>query len=296
MEAGSVVWFTLSTSLLPPRIVGLDQSEMIRLHLGCTFVYELPVPVPALLQVAIRRDGEAVVRHEAWDVRPAVELTELSDPYGNTLRRVALPPGEVHIGYDAVVDVSDQPDEMDAGAKQHPIEALPAGALHFLLASRYCESDELGPAALELFAGTAPGWPRVQAISDWVHGSLRFESGSSDQATSAVDVYRRQRGVCRDFAHLFIAFCRAMNIPARYVFGYLPDLFVPPAPDPMDFCAWAEVYLGGRWWTFDPRNNQRRVGRVVVGRGQDAVDVAMITTWGPAQLRSLRVWADEAAP
>src|SRR5207302_7095478 len=144
--------------------------------------------------------------------------------------------------------------------------------------------------------GTVPGWQRAQAISDWVHDGLQFEYGSSSSVTSAVDVYRRRRGVCRDFAHLFVAFCRAMNVPARYVFGYLPDLFVPPAADPMDFSAWAEVYLGGRWWTFDPRNNQPRVGHVVVGRGRDAVDVAMITTWGPAELRSLRVWADEAAP
>ena len=268
---------------------------MIRLRLGCTFDYELPVAVPALLQVAVRRNDGTVIRDEAWDVRPTVELTELSDPYGNMPRRVALPPGEAHIGYDAVVEVPDWPDPMDAGAVQHPIEELPAEALHFLLASRYCESDELAPAAIELFGKTALGWPRAQAISDWVHDSVRFEYGSSDQATSAMDVYRRRRGVCRDFAHLFVALCRAMSIPARYVFGYLPDLFVPPAPDPMDFCAWAEVYLGGRWWTFDPRNNQRRVGHVVVGRGRDAVDVAMITTWGPAQLQSLRVWADEAA-
>jgi transglutaminase-like putative cysteine protease len=285
----------MSTWSLAARIVFLGQREMVRLRLGCTFVYELPAPVPALLQVAVRRDGGAVVRDETWDVRPAVELTELSDPYGNTPRRAALPPGEVRIGYDALVDVSDRPDEMDGGAVQHPIEELPAEALHFLLASRYCESDELAPAALELFGATAPGWARAQAISDWVHEHLEFAYGSSGPVTSAADVYARRRGVCRDFAHLFVAFCRAMNIPARYVFGYLPDLFVPPAPDPMDFCAWAEVYLGGRWWTFDPRNNQRRVGHVVIGRGRDAVDVAMVTTWGPAELRSLRVWADEVA-
>ena len=128
-----------------------------------------------------------------------------------------------------------------------------------------------------------------------MHESLRFRYGSSDRLTTASDAYDCREGVCRDFAHLFIAFCRAMNVPARYVFGYLPDLFVEPPGHPMDFCAWAEVYLGGRWWTFDPRNNQRRVGRVVIGRGRDAVDVAMVTTWGPAEFRAMEVTAEEAA-
>ncbi len=260
------------------------------------FAYELPDAVPALLQVAARTGESADVLSETWELDPAADLVELSDLYGNAIRRTVLAPGGVRIRYDAVVDVPGRPDEMDAGARQHAIEELPAEALHYLLASRYCQSDVLAPPALDLFGSTPPGWARAQAICDWVHGNVQFRSGSSDQHTTAMDVCGSREGVCRDFAHLFISFCRALNIPARYVFGYLPDLFVEPPFDPMDFCAWAEVYLGGRWWTFDPRNNQRRVGRVVIGRGRDAVDVAMVTTWGRAELGALHVWAQEVAP
>ncbi len=271
-------------------------KDRIRLRVGCMFAYDMPEAVPALLQVAARTGESADVLRETWELDPAADLVELSDLYGNAITRAVLGPGAVRIRYDAVVDVPGRPDEMDAGARQHAIEELPAEALHYLLASRYCESDTLAPRAFDLFGSMPPGWALAQAISDWVHGNVQFRYGSSDQHTSAMDVCDSREGVCRDFAHLFITFCRAMNIPARYVFGYLPDLFVEPPPDPMDFCAWAEVYLGGRWWTFDPRNNQPRVGRVVIGRGRDAVDVAMVTTWGRAELGALEVWAEEVAP
>jgi transglutaminase-like putative cysteine protease len=180
-------------------------------------------------------------------------------------------------------------------AEQLPVEQLPGQLLHFTLPSRYCLSDELMSMAWELFGQTPPGGARVQAICDWVHDNIKFKYGTSNPLTTVVDVYNNRIGVCRDFAHLAISFCRAMNIPARYVFGYLPDLYVPLDPNPMDFAAWMEVYLGDRWWTFDPRNNVRRVGRVLIGRGRDALDVAMLTTFGPATLRSMTVWADVAA-
>lgn len=230
---------------------------------------------------------------ESWEVKPEAALTEFTDLFGNANRRVVLGVGDARLRYDAVVEVPDLVDDLGEGAPQHPIEELPGHVTHFLLPSRYCVSDLLMPTAWELFGGTAPGWSRAQAISDRVHDHLGFEYGASDPQTTAKDAWDRQRGVCRDFAHLFIAFCRAMNVPARYVFGYLPDIGVEPPDDPMDFCAWAEVYLGGRWWTFDPRNNRRRVGRVVIGRGRDAVDVAMVTSWGPATLREMEVWADQ---
>jgi len=146
--------------------------------------------------------------------------------------------------------------------------------------------------AWELFGATEPGGARVQAICDWVHDNIAFQYGTSNPLTTAVDVLEQRKGVCRDLAHVAITFCRALNIPARYVFGYLPDIYVPPNPAPMDFAAWMEVYLGDRWWTFDPRNNERRVGRVLIGRGRDALDVAMLTTFGPAVFRSMAVWAD----
>jgi transglutaminase-like putative cysteine protease len=270
-------------------------KDRFRLRVGCTFTYRLAGSVPALVQVAARRGESVDVLRETWELDPAASLDELSDPYGNTIHRTTLGPGTSHVRYDATVGAPGQPDEVRPGAHQHAIEALPAEALHHLLASRYCESDALAPTALDLFGDGPAGWPLAQAICDWVHENVRFREGSSDLTTSARDVFARREGVCRDFAHLFIAFCRAMNIPARYVFGYLPDLFVDPSSSPMDFCAWAEVYLDGRWWTFDPRNNQRRVGRVVVGRGRDAVDVAMVTTWGAAELTGFEVWAEESA-
>jgi transglutaminase-like putative cysteine protease len=268
--------------------------DMLRLRVGCAITYGLAASVPALVQVAARRGESVDVLRETWELDPVAELDELSDPYGNTIHRVTLGPGTSRFRYDATVEVPGQPDEVRADAHQHAIEELPAEALHYLLASRYCESDALAPTALGLFGSGPAGWPLAQAICDWVHDNVRFRYGASDPTTSARDVCARREGVCRDFAHLFIAFCRAMNIPARYVFGYMPDLFVEPSSDPMDFCAWAEVYLDDRWWTFDPRNNRRRVGRVVVGRGRDAVDVAMMTTWGPAELTGLEVWAAES--
>jgi len=268
--------------------------DTLRLRVGCTFAYDLTGPSSALIQVAVQRPDVTGLLRQAWEVEPPADLTPLTDMYGNTIQRVALPAGPVRLGYDAIVEVPGRPDEADVGAPQHPIQDLPAETLHYLLASRYCVSDVLMSTAWELFGDAGAGWARAQAICDWVHDNVEFQYGSSGPLTTAKDVFDRRRGVCRDFAHLFIAFCRATNLPARYVFGYLPDLFVEPSPDPMDFCAWAEVYLGQRWWTFDPRNNRPRVGRVVIGRGRDAVDVAMLTTWGPAVFRSLEVWADEA--
>ncbi|MDQ4097731.1 MAG: transglutaminase family protein, partial [Actinomycetota bacterium] len=148
----------------------------------------------------------------------------------------------------------------------------------------------------DLFGATPGGWDRVQAVCNWTHEHIRYEMGSSDSLTSAVDVLENGAGVCRDLTHVGITFLRALNIPARYVSGYLPDIAVPPPDVPMDFCSWLETYLDGRWWTFDPRNNVPRMGRVVIGRGRDALDVAMATTYGAPVLRDMEVWADEVDP
>ena len=168
---------------------------------------------------------------------------------------------------------------------------LPDEVLNFVMPSRFCLPDELGHEAWQRFGDLAPGWRRVQAIVDFVHGHLEFVPGASNPWTTAADAYRSGQGVCRDFAHLAITFCRALNIPARYVFGYIPAIGVPAADEPMDFAAWFEAYLDGRWHTFDARNNRPRVGRVIVGRGRDAVDVALITSFGPLTLTGFRVWA-----
>jgi transglutaminase-like putative cysteine protease len=172
------------------------------------------------------------------------------------------------------------------------VQSLPDEVLTFVMPSRFCLPDELGHEAWQRFGGLTPGWGRVQAIVDYVHGHLEFMPGASNPWTTAADAYRAGQGVCRDFAHLAITFCRALNIPARYVFGYIPDINVPPPSEPMDFAAWFEAYLDGRWHTFDARNNTPRVGRVVVGRGRDAVDVALITSFGPLTLTGFEVRAE----
>jgi transglutaminase-like putative cysteine protease len=274
----------------------MEAMTPLRLRVGCEFTYQVSAPSPAVIQVAPRLGELARVIEDRWEVTPESTLEVTEDLYGNSLRRGVLGEGLARLCYDAVVEVPAELDAVDETARQHPIQELDGEKLHFLLPSRYCLSDELMSTAWELFGETAPGWTRAQAISDWVHSNLEFQYGSSNPLTTAKDAFEQRRGVCRDFAHVFIAFCRAMNIPTRYVFGYLPDIGVPPPDHPMDFCAWSECYLGDRWWTFDPRNNQRRVGRVVIGRGRDALDAAMVTTWGPAGFRSLKVWADALEP
>lgn len=267
-----------------------------RLRVGCTFHYDVAAPTPAMIQVAVDPRSVARLVDERWELHPAQPISCFIDLYGNVNRRTIFRRGPTSICYRADVEVPSEPDPWDETAPQQPVEELPGDVLHYLLASRYVESDQLSGLAWDLFGGTEPGWSRAQAICTWVHENLRFEYGASDWLTSARDALAAGKGVCRDFAHLFIALCRAMALPARYVFGYLPDADVEPAKVPMDFYGWAEVYLGGRWWTFDPRNDARRVGRVRVGRGRDASDVAMLTTWGPATFQQLVVWADEVTP
>jgi transglutaminase-like putative cysteine protease len=194
--------------------------------------------------------------------------------------------------YDALLEVPDTPDPERLDAAEVPPDQLPDEVLVYTLPSRFCPTQELADDAWSLFGSSPPGWRRVQAISDWVHGEVKFGYLDTSPLVTAMDVFNSRAGVCRDFAHLAVTLCRALNIPARYVFGYLPDIGVPAAPEPMDFCAWMEVFLDGRWWTFDPRNNQRRVGRALIGRGRDAVDVAMVTSFGGPELTSMTVWAD----
>lgn len=264
----------------------------MRVRVGCEFVWEAPGPTPSVWQVRAR--PEERVMSARWETDPEMGRPSFCDTFGNLCDRLVLPAGTTTLTYDAVVEVPDDPDPVAAGACQAPVDALPADALEFLLPSRFCQSDLLFDDAWKLFGHTEPGWGRVQAVSDWVHENLQFAMGSSVPTTTAADVYQSGEGVCRDFAHLGVTFCRALNVPARYVFGYLPDIGVPAPPEPMDFCAWFEAYLGDRWWTFDPRNNARRIGRVVIGRGRDAVDVAMVTTYGSPALQRMRVWADRA--
>ncbi|HKW07079.1 MAG TPA: transglutaminase family protein [Candidatus Dormibacteraeota bacterium] len=262
------------------------------MRVGCEFKYDVSAPTVATVQVRPRSDARHQLVTETWTTEPATPIDEYADYYGNPVKRFVMPMGELKLTYDAIVNVPDEKDPDALAAPQLSVEDVPGEVLHFTLPSRYCLSDQLMGLAWELFGNTEPSGARVQAICDWVHDNIKFQYGTSNPLTTAADVLDQRKGVCRDFAHLAITFCRALNIPARYVFGYLPDIYVEPPDSPMDFAAWMEVYLGDRWWTFDPRNNARRVGRVLIGRGRDALDVAMMTTFGPATFRSMKVWAD----
>jgi len=224
---------------------------------------------------------------------PPTPLTPYRDGFGNWCSRIVAPPGDIRISTNALVNDSGLPDRVDLFAPQHAVEDLPAETLVFLLGSRYCETDRLTEKAWALFGQTPPGWPRVKAICDFVHGHIAFGYQHARATKTALEAYNERMGVCRDYTHLAIAFCRCMNIPARYCTGYLGDIGVPASPDPMDFSAWFEAYLGGRWHTFDPRNNIPRIGRVLIAQGRDAADVPLSNTFGPNVLKSFKVWTDE---
>jgi transglutaminase-like putative cysteine protease len=224
---------------------------------------------------------------------PSIPLTAYRDGFGNWCTRIVAPQGRIRLLADAVVRDSGQPDIMVPNALQHFVQDLPEETLVYLQGSRYCETDRLSETAWSLF-GTAPlGWARVQAVCDFVHRHIGFGYEHARPTKSAMEVFNEGKGVCRDYAHLAIAFCRCLNIPARYCTGYLGDIGVPPSTNPMDFSAWFEVFLGGRWHTFDARNNVPRIGRVLIARGRDASDVAISSTFGPNTLASFKVWTDE---
>lgn len=263
---------------------------------GCEFAYEAAIPTVAIFQVQPDESMTVTRLSQTWTSEPNMSLRSYADLYGNPCTRVVLPVGHSTFRYQAEVEVPDAYEDMNEDANEITPDALPDDTLLYTLPSRYCLPDVLGAEAWSLFGSFAPGYRRVQAICSHVHSHLEFRYGSSTAWSTAADVFGTRLGVCRDFTHLAISFCRALNIPARYVFGYLPNLDVPFDPAPMDFAAWMEVWLDDRWWTFDPRNNVRRKGRVLIGRGRDAADVAMATTFGGPLLHTMTVRAEEVRP
>lgn len=250
-----------------------------------------PTAMVCLLSIHPERTAD-VRRPETTIFSPEVATRTYVDGFGNVCRRFVAPAGEFAMWTDGVVADSGAPDPVDLDAAEIPVADLPDECLVYLMGSRYCDTDRLSQTAWDLFGRTPSGWGRVQAICDFVNGHIAFGYEHASATRTALEAYQEGRGVCRDFAHLAIAFCRCMGIPARYVNGYLGDIGVPIAGE-MDFSAWIEVYLGGRWQTFDPRNNQRRIGRIVVARGRDAVDVPLINSFSPHVLNAFRVWAYE---
>ena len=264
-----------------------------RLLVGCEFTYEAEVPTLTVFQVQPDDSPLHTRRSESWVSTPNLSLRSYRDLYGNPCTRAVLPIGWSSLRYEATIEVVDAVEDADESAQEVAAEQLPDHTLIFTLPSRYCLPDVLADEAWDLFGSVAPGYGRVQAICDHVHQHLTFQYGSTSALSTAFDVNASGFGVCRDFTHLAISFCRAFNIPARYVFGYLPEMDVPPSGEPSDFAAWMEVWLDNQWWTFDPRNNARRKGRTVIGRGRDASDVAMATTYGGPRLNQMTVMAQE---
>jgi transglutaminase-like putative cysteine protease len=235
---------------------------------------------------------EALRTPTAFHTTPSVETTTYIDLFGNRRRRLVAPAGQLNLWGDATIEDDGLTDPVRWDAPEVPPAELPDDCLVYLLGSRYCETDRLSQVAWDRFGNLPAGWGRVQAICDFVHAHIKFDYMQADSTRGSSDVYNQQVGVCRDFAHLAITFCRCLNIPARYVNGHLGDIGVPVV-EPMDFSAWIEVFLDGRWYTFDPRNNMPRIGRVVIARGRDAADIPLINSFGPHTLNSFRVWTYE---
>ena len=267
---------------------------MISIRAGYELIYEFPQPTPLILTLNIHYSRASdLVRPDNLITIPSVPATSYRDGFGNWCSRLVAPQGTLTLTADATVRDSGLPEQALPNAWQHNVQDLPEETLVFLLGSRYCETDRLSDIAWKLFSNTPLGWPRVQAICDFVHNHITFGYEHASPTKTAFDAFNERRGVCRDFAHLAIALCRCMNIPARYCTGYLGDIGMPPPYAPMDFAGWFEAYLGGSWHTFDARNNTPRIGRILMARGRDAADVAISTAFGENTLTSFRVWTDQ---
>ncbi len=268
----------------------------MKIRVGYELIYDFPQATPVIMVLGIHftRASDVIVP-DNLTTSPSVPIYPYRDGFGNWCSRIVAPAGQMRLSADGLVRDSGLPDAVAPSAWQHAVEDLPAETLVYLLGSRYCETDRLSEAAWSLFHNSPPGWPRVQAICDFVHNHIIFDYQKARPTRTAWEAFNEGVGVCRDYAHLAIALCRCMNIPARYCTGYLGDMGTLPPYGLMDFAAWIEVYLGGAWHTFDPRNNMPRIGRVLIARGRDATDVAIATTFGPYTLEGFKVWTDEIA-
>jgi transglutaminase-like putative cysteine protease len=268
----------------------------MRIRLGCELDFDFPQTTPMIVTLNVHVSRVSELEYPDYLITsPPVPIAGYRDSFGNWCSRLIAPGGHFRLGTDAIVGDSGRSDPIDLSALQHQVQHLPAEVVLFLLGSRYCETDRLSDEAWRLFGKTAPGWTRVQAICDFVHRHIEFGYKYARRTKTAWEAYNERNGVCRDYAHLAVTFCRCMNIPARYCTGYLGDIGVPLSPDPMDLAGWFDAYLGGRWHTFDPRNNTPRIGRILMARGRDASDVAIATTFGPNVLKRFVIHTEEIA-
>lgn len=266
----------------------------MKIRIGFELAYKCSQPVPMILMLNVHpSQRHALLTEDRLRVMPDVPLQSYCDAYGNICTRLEAPAGLIRISTDAMIKDSGVPEPVALDAKQLPVPQLPEDTLPFLLPSRYCDSERLLQEAWQLFGKTPEGWRRVQAICDFVNAHVTFGYKHARPTRTAWETFNEGKGVCRDFAHLAIALCRCMNIPARYCTGYLGDIGVPKDPAPMDFSGWFEAYLGGEWYAFDARHNRPRIGRIPIARGRDAADVAISTTFGFNTLDYFKVWTDE---
>ncbi len=271
-----------------------NETQTLQIRAGFNLNYQCYQPTPMLLMVSIHPSrAPDLITQGAITYSAGTQIDTYLDGFGNICTRIHAPPGLLSIATDFTIYDSGLLDEADPSAIQHPVEYLPSDLMVFLLGSRYCETDRLTDIAWSLFGHITHGWDRVVAICNFVHQHIRFDYQMARSTRTAWEAYQEQVGVCRDFAHLAVAFCRCLNIPARYCTGYLGDIGVPAVPYPGDFSAWFDVYLGGRWFTFDARHNARRIGRILMARGRDATDVAISTAFGSAPLADFLVFTDE---
>jgi len=266
----------------------------MQIRVGYELTYDFPQPTPMILTLNVHYSRASdLIQPDHLITTPSLPIASYRDGFGNWCTRLVAPKGSLRLTADAIVKDSGEPEVVPYNAWQHEVQGLPEETLVFLLGSRYCETDQLSDIAWSLFSGTPLGWARVQAICNFVNQHLTFGYQHASPTKTALQAYATRTGVCRDFAHLAIAFCRCMNIPARYCTGYLGDIGMPPPYAPMDFAGWFEAYIGGNWHTFDPRNNQPRIGRILIARGRDAADVAISTVFGANTLSGFKVWTDE---
>jgi transglutaminase-like putative cysteine protease len=261
---------------------------------GYELKFECAQPTLMLCLLDAHEDrAHEIIYNSGFKTTPAIGSSSYHDSFGNQVRKFVAPAGLLTISRDCVIKDEGQPDPIIEDAQEVPLDRVPNEYLVYLLGSRYCETEKLSQIAWDLFGSTPTGWHRVKAICDFVNAHVTFGYQFARNTRTAFETYQEKVGVCRDFAHLAVTFCRCMNIPARYANGFLGDIGVPPDPAPMDYSAWFEVFLDGRWITFDARHNHPRIGRILVSYGRDATDISLVTSFGPHRLDQFRIWAEE---